>query len=74
MQNYFGKGHTVYMDNFYNSVQLVQHLFDNKITVVGTLRKNRKNNPKEVLNTPLKKGEVSHAQKGNIGTCYKMER
>ncbi|XP_025407126.1 piggyBac transposable element-derived protein 4-like, partial [Sipha flava] len=66
MQNYLGKGHTLYMDNFYNSVQLVQHLYNNKITVVGTLRKNRKDNPKEVLNSKLNKGEVSHAQKGNI--------
>jgi len=51
------------MDNFYNSVQLVQHLYDNKITVVGTLRKNRKDNPKEILNSKLKNGEVSHVQK-----------
>jgi hypothetical protein len=54
------------MDSFYNSFRLVQHLCDNKITVVGTLRKNRKDNPKEVFNSKLKKGEVSHAQKGNI--------
>jgi hypothetical protein len=66
MQNYLGKGHTIYTDNFYNSVKLVQHLYDNKITVVGTLRKNRKDNPKEVFNSKLKIGEVSHAQKGNI--------
>jgi len=35
MQNYLGKGHTLYMDNFYNSVQLVQHLYDNKIKFVA---------------------------------------
>ncbi|XP_025203317.1 piggyBac transposable element-derived protein 4-like [Melanaphis sacchari] len=55
MQNYFGKGHTLFMDNFYNSVKLVQYLYANKITNVGTLRKNRKDNPKDVLNAKLKK-------------------
>lgn len=66
MQNYLGKGHTLYMDNFYNSVKLALHLYDNKITVVGMLWKNRKDNPKEVLYSKLKKGEASHVQKGNI--------
>lgn len=61
-----GHTHTVYMDNFYNSVPLAQYLFKNQTKVVGTLRKNRKNNPKDTLNNTLKKGESAHAQKGNI--------
>lgn len=54
------------MDNFYCSVPLVQYLFENQTKVVGTLRKNRTDNPKDTLNTKLGKGEVVHAQKGNI--------
>jgi len=66
MEPYLGKGHTVYMDNFYNSIPLAQFLFENQTMVVGTLRKNRKDNPKDTLNAKLGKGEVAHVQKGNI--------
>ncbi|KAF0728333.1 piggyBac transposable element-derived protein 4-like, partial [Aphis craccivora] len=34
MEPYLGKGHTVYMDNFFNSVPLAQFLFENQ-TMVG---------------------------------------
>lgn len=45
MEPFLGKGQTVYIDNFYNSVPLVKYLFENQTKVVGTLRKNRKDNP-----------------------------
>ncbi|XP_068193512.1 piggyBac transposable element-derived protein 4-like [Antennarius striatus] len=35
------QGYTVFMDNFYNSVQLCEQLFKRKTNVCGTLRKNR---------------------------------
>jgi len=62
MEPYLGKGHTVYMGNFYNSLPLAQFLFENQNMVVGTLRKNRK----DTLNAKLDKGEVAHVQKVNI--------
>lgn len=65
MKNYLGKGHTLYMDNYYNSVQLAEYLYKNKTHVVGTLRKNRKENP-SITSAKLKKGEAVHAQKNNV--------
>lgn len=51
-------GHSLFMDNFYNSVNLVHELLERKTYVTGTLRKNRKGNPKEVIAAKPKKGEV----------------
>jgi hypothetical protein len=51
-------GHSLYMDNFYNSVGLTQDLLVNKTYCTGTLRANRKGNPQDVLSKKLKKGEV----------------
>lgn len=65
MRNYLGKGHTLYMDNYYNSVQLAEYLYKNKTHVVETLRKNRKENP-SITAATLKKGEAVHAQKNNV--------
>lgn len=42
MSNYFGKGHTLYMDNYYNSIPLTNYLLENNTNVVGTSRKNQK--------------------------------
>uniref|UniRef100_A0A8C5DHQ7 PiggyBac transposable element-derived protein domain-containing protein n=1 Tax=Gouania willdenowi TaxID=441366 RepID=A0A8C5DHQ7_GOUWI len=36
-----GHGYTLYMNNFYNSVALCEHLLRAKINLCGTLRKNR---------------------------------
>lgn len=66
LQNYLGKWHTVYMDNYYNSVQLAASLYGNKTKVVGTLRKNRRGNPKFVVEKKLKKGESIFAINKNI--------
>ena len=54
-----GHGHTLWMDNFYNSPELawqlkIQHFTD----CVGTLKWNRKNVPKEVKDKKLKRGEI----------------
>lgn len=36
MQNYIGKGHALFLDNFYNSVELTEHLMENATNVCGT--------------------------------------
>jgi len=67
MSNYFGKGHTLYMDNYYNSIPLTKYLLDTNTNVVGTLRKNWKESPKEIImSANLKKGEAIHSENGNI--------
>ncbi|KAL4149291.1 hypothetical protein QTP88_003271 [Uroleucon formosanum] len=51
------KGRLLYMDNFYNSVKLSQKMLKKLTYTTRTLRSNRKNNPKDVINKKLKKGE-----------------
>ena len=52
------KGHTLWVDNFYNSPALTQRLKSLNIDCVGTLRLNRKDIPKTVRENKLKKGDV----------------
>ncbi|KAE9521286.1 hypothetical protein AGLY_018305 [Aphis glycines] len=50
-------GHSLYMDNFYNSFDLATSLIQKNTYCTGTLRINRKNTPVEVKQAKLKKGE-----------------
>lgn len=59
MKPYLDKGHHLYMDNFYNSVSLSTHLLSKQTHTTGTLRSNRKENPKIVVQSKLKKGEIN---------------
>lgn len=59
-------GRTVCVDNYYTSVDLAHKLLERKTHLVGTLRKNRKNNPKPVIGKNLKKGE-SISMESNTG-------
>lgn len=65
-ERFLGKGHTLYLDNYYNSVRLAEYLYDNKTHVVGTLRKNRKGNPKVVVSYKLRKGEIIFRKKKSV--------
>lgn len=58
MQGKLGNGHSLYMDNFYNSVPLAKKLLSNRTYCTGTLRASRKFVPKEVKETRLKKSET----------------
>ncbi|XP_025190988.1 piggyBac transposable element-derived protein 4-like [Melanaphis sacchari] len=57
MNGLFYEGRSLFMDNYYNSVHLSKLLLEKKTFVTGTLRSNRKNNPKDVIDKKLKKGE-----------------
>lgn len=65
-KNLLGKGRTLCTDNYYTSVELAHKLLDEKTYLLGTLRSNRKNNPKNVMNKKLKKGECV-AEESNTG-------
>jgi hypothetical protein len=54
------------MDNYYNSVTLSNVLLNKQTQVTGTLRNNRKGNPKEVVNKKLKKGEHVWKRRGLV--------
>jgi hypothetical protein len=47
-------------------VELAEYLLKNKTTMVGTLKENRKGNPKSVVKAKLKKGECVWKRKGGV--------
>jgi hypothetical protein len=56
MEKYLQKGHTLWMDNWYSSPQLYDHLHENKTNTCGTVRRNRKGTPK--FSKKLEKGQT----------------
>lgn len=60
------EGRTLCVDNWYTSTTLAQKRLEANTHIVGTLRKNRKNIPKTVVNKQLKKGEVYGEEKDGM--------
>lgn len=58
MEGKLNMGHSLYMDNYYNSFELASKLLRNNTYCTGTLRNNRKFNPDKVMGAKLKKGET----------------
>lgn len=52
------EGRTLFVDNFYSSVQLCKDLLSLETYLCGTLRSNRRGNPVGVSSKKLKKGDV----------------
>lgn len=50
-------GHSIFMDNFYNSHELAKTLLDKKTYCTGTLQSNRQQNPKDVVKEKLERGD-----------------
>lgn len=61
-------GRTIVADNYYTSLELANLLLDEKTHYIGTLRANRRGNPREVLDKKLKRGEV-YGQENERGIC-----
>ena len=55
MERYFGKGHNLYIDNFYTSLRLAKYLIENGTNATGTIRENRKQFPLKLKNTSLQR-------------------
>ena len=64
MRGLLGEGRILYTDNYYTSVSLATDLLKQNTHLVGTLRGNRKLNPKEVINKKLKRKEVVAQESG----------
>lgn len=62
MPYYLDKGHYLYNDNFFNPFSITKYL---PIYLSGILRKDRKNNPTNVKNRKLKKGEIVRPELDN---------
>ncbi|KAJ8933661.1 hypothetical protein NQ314_013873 [Rhamnusium bicolor] len=69
MKDYLNNGHSLYMDNYYNSVSLSNQLPQNKTYTTGTLRSNRKVNPPEIVKKHLKKKGELIVQYNSKGIC-----
>lgn len=66
MSNLSNKGHTLYTDQFYTSIELAEELEAMKTGLVGTMRKNRKGIPPSVLESRLSEGDQVFRRKNNI--------
>lgn len=64
IEPYLGKGHTLYVDNWYTSPGLFKFLHDNQTGCCGTVRKNRKNMPQ--FPPKMEKGDIIHKQANKI--------
>lgn len=51
-------GRVIVTDNYYTSMDLAKKLLEKQTNLLGTLRSNRKGNPKTVINKRLKKEEL----------------
>lgn len=58
MEGKLGCGHSLFLDNFYNSFSLATKLLARRTYCTGTLRADRKHNPALVKSATLKKGET----------------
>lgn len=58
MNDWLGKGHSVFSDNFYNSISLTQALIEKKTYITGTLRQDRVDVSTDVTKAKLKKGDT----------------
>jgi hypothetical protein len=61
-----GKGHGVYMDRWFSSPRIFDHLWACKAKAVGTVMSNRKEMPKLAISLKLKKGEKISRQQNHL--------
>lgn len=66
MEGLLDKGFYLAMDSYYTSPPLFDFLVSHMTDAVGTLRKNRKGIPKEILKAKLKKGQDITMYKGKL--------
>lgn len=68
-------GRTLYCDNWYTSIPLATTLMESSTHLVGTLRGNRRGNPKNVVKAKLKTGQTISAQSNTkIGVIKWQDR
>lgn len=58
--------HTVYMDRYFTSPALFDHLWNSQTKAVGTVMSNRREMPKQHFSKKLKKGEKLSAQRDHL--------
>lgn len=63
MKPYLGRGHNLYVDNWYTSPKLFSELHENKTGACGTVKSNRSGMPKF---KNVEKGQVEHLHEGSL--------
>lgn len=61
-QDVLNEGRLLVTDNYYTSVRLARYLKQRRTDFCGTVRKNRRDLPPDVVNATLKKGEIAVKQ------------
>ena len=75
MKNYFGYGHSLFVDNFYTGIELAEALLTNSTYCTGTLNVKRRGIPEEIKNAQLQPGEIiGKYQKGILVGKWKDKR
>lgn len=64
-QGLLNEGRTLFVDNFYTSYELALSFLQKKTHVVGTVRQNKKNIPKDVVLKKLERGEITAKEDEN---------
>ncbi|XP_047367595.1 piggyBac transposable element-derived protein 4-like [Vespa velutina] len=67
----FYKGHTLYTDNWYTSLELAEKLIHKNTHLVGTFRSNRRGNSQQVISTKLKRGKIIAKENNQVITILK---
>ncbi|KAJ8887783.1 hypothetical protein PR048_014001 [Dryococelus australis] len=67
------KGHIVYADNFYSSIELTKTLYSMKILYCGTLKANRRGIPEGFV-YKIKRGETIGKEKENVKIIRWMDK
>ena len=66
MSRHLGKGHIQCADNYYTNPTLASYFLQNNTHLVGTIRSNRYNFPKDLIPIPLEKAKASFYFKRKI--------
>ena len=59
VHSYLQQGHRLFVDNFYTSPHLAEHLLNNEMKLIGTMRSTRTNFPHDLVNQEIDKGQAS---------------
>lgn len=75
-EKYLNAGHSIYVNNYYASVDMANEFLNNNTYLTGTLRPNKKGNPKQLVNTKLQKTEacIMHNNKNVTITKWQDKR
>ena len=73
MKPYLGQGYRLFIDNFYTSPHLAEFFLQNRTTLVGTVRPNRRNFCAELVTADISRGESKFAMSDKGLSRYRIE-